>query len=146
MDPIRKIDFNDAIEIEILERLIFKDNWSRNIIENQISNQNCINLLITKNKKTIGYIFSHIYEDFIEIERIGIMKDERRNNLGEKLIKEIENVAFKKGLKRILLEVRESNLSAINLYQKLNFKKDSIRKNYYKIDKENALLMSKKLY
>ena len=50
MDPIRKIDFNDTVEIEILERLIFKDNWSRNIIENQISNQNCINLLILKNK------------------------------------------------------------------------------------------------
>tara|TARA_B100000700_G_C15056918_1_gene863324 strand:+ start:1774 stop:2214 length:441 start_codon:yes stop_codon:yes gene_type:complete len=145
MDRIRKIDFNDLPSLETLEKLIFKDNWSKKIIENQIKNCDSINLLVTKNKKIIAYMFSHKYEDFIEIERIGVVMEERRNNLAEKLLKKTENIANECGIKKLLLEVRESNISAINLYKKLNYKKDSIRKGYYKIDKENALLMSKKL-
>jgi len=145
MDRIRKIDFNDLSNLENLEKLIFKDNWSKEIIENQITNCSSINLLVTKNKKIVAYIFSHKYEDFIEIERIGVVEEERRNNLAEKLLKKTEYIASETGIKKLLLEVRESNISAINLYKKLNYKKDSIRKDYYKIDKENALLMSKQL-
>ena len=43
----------------------------------------------------------------------------------------------------ISLEVRVSNLVAINLYKKNGFYKDAIRHDYYsKPEKEDALLMS----
>ena len=44
------------------------------------------------------------------------------------------------------LEVRESNCKAISLYDKLNFEKVGLRKNYYKNPTENAVLMTKYLY
>ena len=47
----------------------------------------------------------------------------------------------------IQLEVRESNLRAINLYKSVGFTEDGIRKNYYPLlntsKRENAILMSK---
>ena len=49
------------------------------------------------------------------------------------------------GKTRCLLEVRVSNTSAIQLYEKLGFKRDGIRKNYYPTEtsmREDALLMS----
>lgn len=48
----------------------------------------------------------------------------------------------KSGIKKIMLEVRESNLPAIKLYEKYNMKKDGVRKNYYREPLENAILMS----
>ena len=48
-------------------------------------------------------------------------------------------------IKKILLEVREGNLAAINLYKKMDYKIDGIRKGYYKKYKEDAILMSKNL-
>ena len=43
----------------------------------------------------------------------------------------------------ILLEVRESNNIAINLYKKFNFREICIRENYYKFPVENAIIMKK---
>ena len=44
----------------------------------------------------------------------------------------------------MILEVRASNLAAVNLYQKLGFKTIGTRRNYYQYNgvKEDALVMS----
>ena len=145
MDTIRKIVFNDLIEIIGLEKKIFDDSWSSKIIQNQIKNLEAINLAVIQDSRIIAYIFSRIYIDFIEIERVGVIKSERRNKVGEKLMKELENIAYVKNKRKITLEVAENNFSAINFYKKLFYKKDGIRKKYYKFDNQNALLMSKEL-
>jgi ribosomal-protein-alanine N-acetyltransferase len=90
----------------------------------------------------LGYLFTRKYIDFVEIERIGVLSNKRRNHVGEELIKKLEGIVTLEGIKKITLEVREDNHSAISLYKKLGFNKDSIRKDYYQ-DKENAILMSK---
>jgi ribosomal-protein-alanine N-acetyltransferase len=46
--------------------------------------------------------------------------------------------------KECYLEVRESNIAAINLYKKLAFKQAKTIKNYY-ADGENAIVMAQKL-
>lgn len=69
-----------------------------------------------------------------------------RKGLGDKLLKHVilQNKAV--GVKVIILEVRVSNLIAINLYEKNGFYKDAIRQNYYSgPEKEDALLMSLKI-
>ena len=69
-----------------------------------------------------------------------------RKGLGDKLLKHVilQNKVI--GVKVITLEVRVSNLIAINLYEKNGFYKDAIRQNYYSgPEKENALLMSLKI-
>ena len=69
-----------------------------------------------------------------------------RKGLGDKLLKYVilQNKAV--GVQVITLEVRVSNLIAINLYEKYGFSKDAIRQNYYSgPEKEDALLMSLKI-
>ena len=43
----------------------------------------------------------------------------------------------------ITLEVRESNLGAISLYEKAGFEKVGVRKNFYSHPTENAVLYTK---
>ena len=43
-------------------------------------------------------------------------------------------------VKEVFLEVRKSNLEAINFYKKYNFKQIGVRKDYYKDPIENALV------
>ena len=77
---------------------------------------------------------------------IAIDPAHHRKGLGNKLLKQIilQNKAI--GVKVITLEVRVSNLIAINLYEKNGFHKDAIRQNYYSgPEKEDALLMSIKI-
>lgn len=51
----------------------------------------------------------------------------------------------KRGISFISLEVRESNLPAISLYQKLGFTVEGKRRDFYKNPRENALVMIKNL-
>ena len=142
MGTIRKINFNDLDEINKLEKSIFSNFWSLEIIKSQIKHPESINLLLAKEMQILGYLFTRKYIDFVEIERIGVLSNKRRNYVGEKLIKKLEVIVTLEGINKITLEVREDNHSAISLYKKLGFNKDSIRKDYYQ-DKENAILMSK---
>ena len=51
----------------------------------------------------------------------------------------------KRGINMISLEVRESNLPAISLYQGLGFTVEGKRRDFYKNPRENALVMIKNL-
>jgi ribosomal-protein-alanine N-acetyltransferase len=52
----------------------------------------------------------------------------------------IIGVCNKNSIENLTLEVRESNIYAMELYRKLGFKKGAVRKAYYE-DGEDALLM-----
>jgi hypothetical protein len=53
--------------------------------------------------------------------------------------------AFARGCEFITLEVRESNLPAIELYEKSGFERMGIRKNFYSNPAENAIVMRKRM-
>ena len=50
----------------------------------------------------------------------------------------------KRGVSTWHLEVRQSNESAIRLYESLGFVQDGLRKGYYEEPKEDAVLMSRR--
>ena len=84
-------------------------------------------------------VYSLIY-DRVEIDYIIVDEKYRNHGIATKLLNYvIEN----NNISNITLEVRESNVIAINFYEKNGFKKAAIRKNYYK--NEDAILMIKKI-
>ena len=86
-----------------------------------------------------GIIIYSLLYDRVEIEYIIVDNDYRQCGIGTKLLKKIEE----ENIKNITLEVRESNLTAINFYKKNGFRIETIRKNYY--GSENGYLMLKEL-
>ena len=89
-----------------------------------------------------GFIAWQKIVDEAEIKTICVAPQFRGNGIANKLCKEM--IAKCQGLKRILLEVDEANLAAINLYKKHGFIQYSLRKNYYS-NGNNAVLMEKSL-
>ena len=55
----------------------------------------------------------------------------------------MEHIAAQKRDYSLFLEVRESNVNAIKLYEKMEYKNIGIRKNFYEKPVENAIIMSK---
>jgi len=103
-------------------------------------------IVLEYDEAVIGFaIFSPVIPES-HLLNIAIDPAYHRQGLGDKLLKHVilQNKAV--GVKVITLEVRVSNLFAINLYEKNGFYKDAIRKNYYSgPEKEDALLMSLKI-
>ncbi len=90
--------------------------------------------------------------DGVEIDENGLKKVGELSQVKIKITKSVSEYGFdiKKRIDSMLLEVRESNQTAISLYRSEGFVDDGLRKNYYppKIvggEREAALLMSRSL-
>ena len=80
------------------------------------------------NDKIIGYLDYSVMYEKIEINYIFVIAEYRRKGFAYSLIK---YVIDKYNFENITLEVNVNNVSAINLYKKLDFKIVSTRKKYY---------------
>ena len=92
--------------------------------------------------KVIGFI--HISSNYEIIDILNIVVDQKyeKQGIGTKLI----NYIIKKKdtiVSKIMLEVREDNLKAINFYKKNNFTIIAKRQNYYK--NKDALIMERNI-
>ncbi|MGN1092936.1 MAG: GNAT family N-acetyltransferase, partial [Monoglobaceae bacterium] len=67
--------------------------------------------------------------------------DYRREGIARKMLDTVINICKEKKIERLCLEVKESNISAIKLYESFGFKTDGVRKRYYQ-NKYDAYLMS----
>ena len=72
-----------------------------------------------------------IINDFIEVLGIGVVPQYRQRGIAKELMNELIKFFDQSSYLKILLEVRESNVTAQNLYTNFGFNKISKRKNYY---------------
>ena len=126
---------NDATKNNFLYECYSKVNddnekkWEKKDFYTFISNQN--NIFILSHPKPVGYLKARVTSDEIEIISILIDKKFRKIGIGKSLLKQLLNIALKKKIQNIFLEVSVENQIAINLYKKFNFIKVGKRKNYY---------------
>jgi len=75
-----------------------------------------------------------------ELLSIAVKAALRGKGYAKVLMEHSQKELAKQGVKKFFLEVRESNATAISLYEKLGYKKIAERKKYYS-DGENAVVM-----
>lgn len=131
----------DAKELACLDKECFSLPWSENSFLNEVSNPLSHYVIARSDNKIVGYAGFWEVVDEGQITNIAVLKEYRRQKIAEKMLEELLKKAYSKKLVSLSLEVRESNVAAINLYQKFNFKTVGVRKNYYKNPTENAVLM-----
>jgi ribosomal-protein-alanine N-acetyltransferase len=87
----------------------------------------------------MGFIIYDLIYERCELEYIGVLKEYRKNNIASELMEYMINDTFNNNIDNISLEVDIYNIGAIKLYEKYNFQKKAIRKNYY--NNHDAYLM-----
>lgn len=80
-----------------------------------------------------------------QITSIVTAPERRREGLGRKIMNAIECFSRENGISFLSLEVRESNHAARALYGACSWEEAGIRKNFYDLPTENAVVMVKKL-
>lgn len=125
---IRWAEPNDARSIyEILSKT--DDPWTMGVIESELKTESSKAFVYLGDEGAVqGFVDIKILYDEADLMHIAVSEELRSQGIGAKLLaKAIEEAEGK----AIALEVRESNFIAISLYEKYDFKKESVRKNYY---------------
>jgi len=99
--------------------------------------------LLIKNL-VIGICVFQVVLDEAQINYFVVTKKYREKGLGSYLMSYLIKKCEKLNLKKILLEVSQSNITAERFYSRFDFSTVGIRRNYYK-DGSHALLKEKKL-
>ncbi len=84
-----------------------------------------------ESSQVVGFVIARRATPEWEIENVVVAREERRRGVGIKLIVALLRKAQSGGATSVLLEVRESNLAARRLYEKLGFSQQGRRNSYY---------------
>lgn len=139
---IRDYVSGDEKKIAALERECFSSPWSETAITDAVANGTKF-LIAEKGFDFAGYISLNTAADEGYINNIAIQPSFRRQGIAERLLTALDKKAQKFELAFLSLEVRESNLAAIKLYEKCGYQNMGIRKNFYADPRENAIIMTK---
>ena len=133
MQNNRTTSANYIHQIAHLERVLFDDAWTVLSIENWLSFDGHIAIVVRSPDGTItGYALMSQVFDSADVLRIGVAPDCQRQGIAQRLLQAIVARLKRQAVERVLLEVREDNAAARALYDKLGFKQIHVRKNYYK--------------
>lgn len=126
-----------------LEQICFSEPWSENTVLEAFTNGTKF-FVAEKNGTVLGYAGISCILDEGYITNIAVYPEHRNKGVATALLKRIFALREEIGLSFVSLEVRESNTNAISLYEKTGFKKEGLRKNFYRNPQENAIIMTKR--
>ena len=146
---------NDAVVLDMLshgdlshvvkiEEASFSLPWSRAVFADQLrlaDHSWCIGLRDRASREIVGYAIFWCAVDEIHLMNIAISPSHRRRGYGDLLLRAVLYLGRKLQARRVVLEVRVSNLLAISLYEKYGFKSVVVRPRYYSDNGEDAYLM-----
>lgn len=127
-----------------LEKEIFSEPCSENGLEIFLNENNFCTLAL-EDGVPVSYCTVVTVLDEAQIINVATSSDFRGRGYAKAVLEGVFEECKKRGISFISLEVRESNLPAISLYQSLGFTTEGKRKDFYKNPRENALVMIKNL-
>ena len=144
---------NQADELEpilAIEQCSFRRPWGRLSFEGELTCQNSGNYVVKSDAngtgdQVVAYAFFRRASDELHLLKIAVSPAWRKNGIATRLLERCFAFSAKQGTTSVHLEVRPSNIAAIELYLKLGFEAIGRRHKYYADTKEDAVLMMKNL-
>jgi ribosomal-protein-alanine N-acetyltransferase len=136
---------DDLDVVSSIEKEVFTDPWSRNAFRTDLSNKMAWPMVAEFEKKVVGYSNIYIVAGEVQIGNFAVAPGFRNRGVARKMMGEIFQKAGESNCHTIFLEVRESNVPAMELYKSYGFVSSGKRKDYYTNPNENAIIMVKEL-
>ena len=120
--PFKEKDFSDMLESDISDVIVIK-----------------------LGDTVVGYVSFTVIIDECQIINFATKSEYRRQRIGKKIMDALLEHCKKHGVAKVFLEVRESNIPAISLYEKYGFFKVGVSKGHFSKPREDAVLMNLEL-
>jgi ribosomal-protein-alanine acetyltransferase len=128
----------DLVKVHTLEEKIFPDPWSYEAFQEQLSGSGWGGIIAEIGSEIIGYACYFIAAHEAHITNLAVAQEYRRKSVAKQLLDNILLIVSKYECEFILLEVRSSNIEAIDFYKKHGFTFLYQRPDYYRKPVEDA--------
>ncbi len=131
-------DMPDVLEIEDLS---FEFPWSEEDFIRCLRQRNCIGMVAEFEEQVVGFMIYELHKTRLHILNFAVHRDCRRRGVGDAMISKLIGKLSHQRRNRILLEVRETNLSAQLFFRDAGFRAVSVLRDFYDDTTEDAYLM-----
>jgi ribosomal-protein-alanine N-acetyltransferase len=141
----RTMHRSDLEQVMAIEVQAYSHPWTTAIFQDCLRLHRC--WVTEQDKSIVGYGVLMMAPGEAHVLNICIKPDRQRKGIGRELLRLMMKESEKSAVDMILLEVRSSNQSAIELYQAEGFNELGVRKGYYPSNtgREDAIIFAKYL-
>jgi ribosomal-protein-alanine N-acetyltransferase len=141
IDPLRSPDEIDTILA--IEQASFTNPWTREMYLAELKNDGVSFFYLARDKgrQVVGFCSFWRLLDEVHINNLAVVPECRRRGVATALLGRVMDEAARFGIRRTMLEVRQSNAPARQLYEKFGFVVAGTRSKYYTNPIEDALVL-----
>jgi ribosomal-protein-alanine N-acetyltransferase len=137
---IRRLTYADLPQVIAIERRAFPAPWSLAMFVLELSKPAGICLAAVEDKTVVGYLICSRYDTVWHVMNVAVEPELQRRKIGSAMLNHLlDEVDDDRA--RYTLEVRQSNTSAIRLYERFGFRAAGLRRRYYQDNGEDAVIM-----
>ena len=137
---IRRLTYADLPQVIAIERRAFPTPWSLAMFVLELSKPSGICLAAVRGGRIAGYLVCSRYDVVWHVMNVAVDDRLRRQGIASALLERLFELADRPG-EQYTLEVRQSNIAAIALYERFGFRHAGMRRGYYHDNQEDAVIM-----
>ena len=140
---LRDMLLTDLDKVLSIEQHVHAHPWTRGNFTDAL-NSGYVCRIFMREGEMLGYAVLMPAMDEAHLLNISIAAEHQRRGLGATLMHEIMNIARSLNMRRVILEVRPSNLAALGLYRHAGCAELALRRGYYPAannGREDAIVM-----
>ena len=138
---IQPMTVADLPQVLAIEQASFPQPFSENFFRMELELDVARLYVVRDSERVVGYIDYWNVGPEMHVITLAADPAMRKKGIASRLLDFMIQDAKKNPVSLISLDVRESNLAAIALYEKFGFEKMRIRKKYYQDNQEDAVVM-----
>ncbi len=138
---IRWLIRRDMPEVLDIERQSFEFSWTEEDFLCCLRQRNCIGMVAEYNHRIVGFMIYELHKAKLHVLNFAVDPEFRRQAIGAQMIEKLVDKLSQQRRQEIVLEVRESNLSAQLFFKKMGFKAVLVLRSHYDDTDEDAYVM-----
>lgn len=135
----------DMAEVLRIEHESFDFNWSEEDFLSCLRQRNCIGMVAEHENRVVGFMIYELHKTKLHILNFAVAVGHRRSAVGAQMIEKLINKLSQQRRQEIVLEVRETNLTAQLFFQNQGFRALGVLRNHYEDSCEDAYIMQFRL-
>lgn len=141
--PVR-MRMEDVAEVAALEHQIFGDPWSADSFLAEVERNPDIGypIVLCSQGEIVAYAVAWFIVDEIHIGNVAVRPELQGQGIGQAVLRSVLEEGERRGMTYATLEVRPSNKRALALYERFGFRQIAVRKQYYRDNREDALVLA----
>jgi ribosomal-protein-alanine N-acetyltransferase len=135
---IRK-DMREVLDIE--NHSFPKAVWTEDDFLSALRQRNCIGMVADVCGEVVGYMIYELHNEQLRLLNFAVNQSFRRQGIGAQMIHRLKQKLSQQRRKRIVFEVRETNMDALRFFRTMGFKAYALLPGFYSDTTEDAISM-----